>query len=143
MKKERFRLIEGHALTWKDRIVDLHNNFDFDQFSYSVKDSRVSLSWCRCKGHWVSDDDPAAIKVIFTGVYFLMIESNACDESIDPSTLDFAGYLSVEDVMVMNGFLELDEVRGNYHYIFGFEGGMKIKIGAASGYVETNDTEHR
>jgi len=141
MGKERFHLAGGHALVWEERTIDLHNNFEFDRFDYSVKDGVVSLSWRRCDGDWVADDDPALVRIIFTSVNFLKMEAGLCAESDDPSTLEYGGYLSTEDAEVLNGCLERDEVHGDYHFIFGFEGGMTLKIGALSGHVTTLEVE--
>lgn len=141
MTKERFHFVSGHALVWDGRTIDLHNNFDFDRFDYSATDGTISLSWRRCEGDWVADDDPASVQVIFASVHFLKVEVGPCAEPAVPSTLEYAGYLSAEDVTIMNGCLERNEVQGDYHFIFGFEGGMTVKIGARSGYVETLEAE--
>jgi hypothetical protein len=135
MTSERFHLEAGHALVWDGRTIDLHNNFVFNCFNYSVKHDTASLSWSRSEGQWVTEDDPHFIKIVLTNVNFLRIESSLGTEPAVPTTLEYAGYLNAEDVEVMNGFLERTEVSGGYHIIFCFEGGMTIKIGASSGYI--------
>ena len=137
MIDENFRFDAGYALIWDGRRIDLHNNFLFDGLDYSVKDGAVSLSWRRSQGQWVDEIDPPRFKIVFTNVGLLRMEASLGPEPSGPTTLEFAGYLNAADEGVMNGFLERNEVSESYHFIFAFEGGLAIKIGASAGYVDT------
>ncbi len=138
MTSEQFRLVAGHELICHGRSIDLHNNFLFSGLQYSDIDATASLLWHRSQGPWVAEDEPASVNIVFTDVEVLKMEPCQADLSNHaPKTVQFAGYLNAEDLDVMNGYVERKEATDDYHFIFGFEGGMAIKIGASSGYVTT------
>lgn len=137
MTAENFTLEQGYALVVEGKTFDLHNNYDFIRFSYSSTKSEVVLLWRRSKGDWVEPDAPTFIKIVFSGTTFLKTVYEAGDDVSPTSTLEFAGYLRTDDVPTMNGYLERTEIAGDYHLIFGFDGGMAIKLRAASGMAET------
>lgn len=121
----------GYLLAWSDIEVDLHNDYDFVGFEHSVEKSVFTLVWTRTKGSWVAENAPERISVSFSGLSFLKIRHET--ESLgEPSTLEFAGYLHVEDSDLMDGYLERAEVTGDHHHIFVFDGGLAIKLGAES-----------
>ena len=137
MRAENFTLEQGYTLVLDGVTYDLHNDYDFIRFSYTSPDSKTVLLWQKCRGDWTDPDAPAYIRIAFSGTTFLM---TVCEEDSDVSphsTLEFAGYLHADDLQNMHGYLDRTEISDDYHLIFGFEGGMTIKLKAANGVAET------
>jgi hypothetical protein len=63
-----FEIKDGIYLSQPPHELDLHNNFDFCGFHYSIEDRTLSLHWRRSKGEWVSAGTPASVSVEFREV---------------------------------------------------------------------------
>lgn len=48
--------------------LDLHNNYDFTGFSYSIETKSVILFWKRRNDNWVPSSSPAGVEVIYEEV---------------------------------------------------------------------------
>ena len=63
-----FEIIDGIYLSQPPHKLDLHNNFDFHEFHYSIKDRTLSLCWQRSDREGVSVGAPASLAIEFRGV---------------------------------------------------------------------------
>jgi hypothetical protein len=60
-----FEIVDGIYLVQEGYELDLHNNFDFRNLDYSVKERKLVLNWHRSEGDWVSSDTPKALIIEF------------------------------------------------------------------------------
>jgi hypothetical protein len=63
-----FEIRDGIYLSQPPHELDLHNDFDFCDFHYSVEHRTLSLHWRRSTGEWVADGTPASLSVEFREV---------------------------------------------------------------------------
>ena len=66
--KRNYEIVDGIYLVQGSYELDLHNNFDFKGFDYSVEKRELVLSWQRSQGDWVSTDTPQALTIEFREV---------------------------------------------------------------------------
>ena len=132
MKKINFFIDGNHALVVDGNYIDLHNNFDFEYFKYSVKQNKVTISWIKAVGDWVQADEYKKISMIFENIILLRMKNESIDISRERSTLLFIGYLHPEEINFMDGCLDEKEATSLYHLILSFEDGFTIKIFADS-----------
>lgn len=66
--KRDFEIVHGIYLVQSVHELDLHNNFDFKNLSYSVEERKLVLKWERSGGDWVSPDKPEAVSIEFIEV---------------------------------------------------------------------------
>ena len=63
-----FEVADGIYIVQGKYQLDLHNNFAFQEVSYSVAERRASLLWRRRPDGWVPPNTPAMLSIIFEGV---------------------------------------------------------------------------
>ena len=63
-----YEIVEGIYLVQGEDELDLHNNFDFVGFDYSIAERKLELNWIRSDGDWVSCDMPQSIRITFRHV---------------------------------------------------------------------------
>ena len=63
-----FEITNGIYLSQPPHELDLHNNFDFDDVHYSIKDRTLLLRWRRSEGEWVAAGTPASLSIEFREV---------------------------------------------------------------------------
>lgn len=63
-----FEITQGIYLVQTPHKLDLHNNFEFLGFDYSVERRTLLLRWRRSLGEWVASDTPASVNVEFREV---------------------------------------------------------------------------
>jgi hypothetical protein len=66
--RRNFEIVQGIYLVQPPHEVDLHNNFDFLGFDYSVELRTLLLRWRRSRGDWVASDTPASVTIEFREV---------------------------------------------------------------------------
>lgn len=66
--KRNFDIKDGIYLVQKNYELDLHNNFDFKNFEYSIENRSLVLYWERSKGGWVSSETPSDLAIEFQKV---------------------------------------------------------------------------
>jgi hypothetical protein len=63
-----YEIVDGIYLVQAEKELDLHNNFNFSGFNYSITERKLELNWIRSEGDWVSCDTPQSVRVTFTQV---------------------------------------------------------------------------
>lgn len=63
-----FEITQGNYLVQPPHELDLHNNFDFLGFDYSVEHRTLLLRWRRSLGEWVASSAPASATIEFREV---------------------------------------------------------------------------
>lgn len=128
MRLSNFEIRDGYAIVVDGRVLDLHNDFDFEEFRYDVVANRATLAWT-ATGTRVSGGRRFSLN--FDSVDFLKVEGPGSDhEPDDARVLAFLGFLHPDQADVMDGFLEKNDGDGTYHMIIALESNLAIKIHA-------------
>lgn len=65
---EDFTIEDGIYLVSGEDTLDLHNNFDFSEVTYSPTARRVTMTWFRSSGEWAQKAGPVEVQLQFHGV---------------------------------------------------------------------------
>jgi hypothetical protein len=68
-----FDIADNHAVTIDGRLVDLHNNFDLDGFSYDTSSRLFEIKWTQTKGDWIKSDEINELVLVHKNVSYLTI----------------------------------------------------------------------
>lgn len=63
-----FEIKQGIYLVQPPHELDLHNDFDFLGFDYSIEHRTLTLCWRRSRGDWVASSAPTSVTVEFCDV---------------------------------------------------------------------------
>ena len=63
-----YEIVEGIYLVQGEYELDLHNNFNFSGFDYSIAERELELNWIRSDGDWVSSAIPQSVRITFIQV---------------------------------------------------------------------------
>jgi len=63
-----YEIVDGMYLVQGHYELDLHNNFDFKSFEYSLSERKLALNFERSSGNWVKLDTPKELIIEFKGV---------------------------------------------------------------------------
>ena len=93
-----FDITDGIYLVQGTYELDLHNCFDFNLLSYSVKDRSFSLNWKRTVGDWVAAGTPTSLLIEFSDVSeFRFLPRDAELPFTEDDCVDTFGFWSDED----------------------------------------------
>ena len=127
---EDFTIKDGIYLVSGEETLDLHNNYDFSEITYSVAERRVTLTWLRSSGDWVPATEPLQVQLEFHGVScFRFIPRDPEMPFTEDNCLSSAGYWTDEDwcdgVMICDADPETEWRRA-----FEFQSGAIMTIAA-------------
>jgi len=96
--KRDFDIVDGIYLVQSKHELDLHNNFDFLGFNYSVENRTLLLNWKRSNGDWVAPETPQSLNVEFREVSeFRFMPRDAEIPFTEDDCLNSFGYWVDED----------------------------------------------
>ncbi len=123
-----FALYQNHAIHFEGKHLDLHNNFDFEGFSYDLDKRALVLSWKRTEATWVPADNPYKLTIAIYEVAFLKITPRASDApfSEDTCLMDWTYYASSEREEDECSY-EQEKPTENDDIIFKFQSGQIIR----------------
>ena len=96
--KQNFKIVDEIYLVKDDYRHDLHNNFDFSGFDYSIEKRELVLRWKRSMGEWVSTDTPTELTIKFEEVSeFRFMPRDSEKPFTEDDCLNTFGYWVEED----------------------------------------------
>jgi len=96
--KRDFEIVNGVYLVQSKHKLDLHNNFNFLGFNYSVEKRTLLLNWRRSNGDWVAPETPQSLNVEFREVSeFRFMPRDAEMPFTEDDCLNSFGYWVGED----------------------------------------------
>ncbi len=136
MIASNFTIKESIYLVYLNAEYDLHNDFDFEYYSYDVKKQRISLRWKKATGDWVSNNLPSDIEFDINGVSSFSVCSRRKDApSVDDVCLEEIAYENDEEWC--NGPFWVDSLpEKSWRWLFMFESDYWLTIDAESVSVE-------
>ena len=112
---------------------DLHNNFDFQGFSYNPSQRTLELRWRRGLGEWVKPTEPSNLCMSFVGVYlFKAQERDPAFPFTEDACLDSLGFMWNDLTTEMQALTSNQPGDDCTHLTVNFMSGFSVKIGAES-----------
>src|SRR4051812_46121520 len=71
--KVNFEIKDSMALIFKGAYFDLHNNFDFSHFAYTVDSQLLVLTWLKSGENWAINEQVSKLAIIHKAVSFLSV----------------------------------------------------------------------
>lgn len=135
--KRDFEIIDGIYLVQSSHELDLHNNFDFIEFNYSVKNRLLLLSWRRNDGEWVASGTPESVIIEFREVSeFRFTPRDSKLPFTEDDCINSFGYWVDEDWIEGVIMLELNQTpEPNWLTAIDFMSGAVISVQASSAHA--------
>jgi len=93
-----FEITMGIYLVQSPHELDIHNNFDFLGFDYSVEHRTLLLRWRRSPEAWVASGTPAALTIEFREVSeFRFMPRDSAQPFTEDDCVSSFGYWTDED----------------------------------------------
>ncbi|GAA4296174.1 hypothetical protein [Nibribacter koreensis] len=132
MKLSNFEIEDSIALRYANQYLDLHNDYDFTDFKYSVSSQIFEMSWTPIQSISTVTNPVTGLKLRFEEVDFLKIQERDNEMPYSEDTcIDIIGFLPQEMREVMDSFGAKPDYE-NDDMVFHFRGGQTIKIYAES-----------
>ena len=135
--------IEGTIYLQQDgRDFDLHNDFDFVGFFYSVAERAAELRWVRSRGDWVHSGMPAGLVLSCRGVTHLSatprdpempFTEDDCLSEICFALPDRAA----EDAFAVSPAASAFDP--SWHWLFSFMSGFTLRIAGETAHLSTQE----
>ena len=127
---EDFTIKDAIYLVSGEDTLDLHNDYDITEITYSIAERRATLTWVRSSGDWVPATEPLQLQLEFHGVScFRFMPRDPQIPFTEDNCLSSAGYWTDEDwcdgVMICKADPETDWLRA-----FHFQSGATVAIAA-------------
>lgn len=130
MKLTNFDLEETIALRHAGQYFDLHNDFDFSEFKYSVSSQHFEMQWHKSSAEECVSDNVDKIKLYFSRVNFLKIKERDREmPDSEDKCVDVIGFLPQD----MRDYMDSFGIKPDYDnddMIIIFRGGQTFKINA-------------
>ncbi|WP_338762077.1 hypothetical protein WAF17_16860 [Bernardetia sp. ABR2-2B] len=127
--KTNFEIIENYALNFEEKHFDLHNNFDFLSFEYSILKQEIKMEWKKSNDNWVDKNEVNNLILVHKSVSYLFfnneVKENNLNENQDLSEITFFPSKIRE---VNDNFLLQNNPKENDDIIYTFENGQVIRI---------------
>jgi hypothetical protein len=112
---------------------DLHNNLNFISISYDVLNRKVTLSWVKSTGDWVSTGCPNTLELEFSGVsLFKCKERDSGTEYTEDDCLESLGFIHNDMIEEIEGFAKSAPSPDACHLNISFMSGFALKLAADS-----------
>jgi hypothetical protein len=138
MKLINFKVNEDNiSIDIKDINLDLHNNFDFQNIKYDVKNRSICLYWTKTKGAWLSEEVsnklPNNIMLEFLEVSLFKFEERDSKKPFtEDDCLSMLGFLPNDAWEHFDGaYSSMPESEGD-HLLMDFMSGAALKIQSTS-----------
>ena len=135
--------IEGRIYVQQSgRDFDLHSDYDFVSFSYSVAERVVELSWLRSAGDWVRRDLPERLALSCRGVTHL--SATGRDPELPFTEDDCLAELcfAVADGSFPHTFVASSAAETfdpSWHWVFSFMSGFTLRIAGEAAHLSTHE----
>jgi hypothetical protein len=142
VRPENFRVESSIYLQQDGRDFDLHNDYDFVGFSYSVAERVVELSWLRSPGDWVRRELPARLVLSCRAITHLSATERDSEMPFtEDDCLSELGFAladgSFEHTFVASSAAEAFDT--SWHWVFSFMSGFTLRVAGETAYLSTQE----
>jgi hypothetical protein len=126
-----FEIEDNYALNFNGRHIDLHNNFDFDNYEYKIVDRQLELTWTKSSGDWVDKNEFLKLTFIHSNVFFLNIgyDNEKYEYPKDDRCLGEISFFPSSDRQINYGHLIQDKPKDGDDIIYIFQTEHFIRVG--------------
>jgi hypothetical protein len=137
--KVNFDITDNHALTFEGRHIDLHNNFDFLGFDYSVADRELKLTWSKSTRDWIDTHEISGLVLTHKAVTYLIITDQDEKSNFDDSRcLGEITFFSSTAREINDSIVPQSTPNDGDDVLYFFENGQVIRI-----HCEQIELKHR
>ncbi|PVY41915.1 hypothetical protein [Pontibacter virosus] len=130
MKLTNFEIEDTVTLHYTGLYLDLHNDYDFHEFKYSLSSQVFEIQWDKLETEETTSNNIDKFKLRFSAVSFLKIQERDAEVPVsEDKCLDVLGWLPQNMRQVMDSFGLKPDYK-NDDMILIFRGGQTIKINA-------------
>jgi hypothetical protein len=131
--KTNFLITDNYAFTFNSKLIDIHNNYDFEGYQYEVKENQLKLFFIRRNDDWVDRKEPFKLILNHKNIkeYIIENESEEFDRSVVEVTF-FPSYEKFDDSLMVR--IEPEE---NDDIIYIFESDQILRIVCKEVILET------
>lgn len=143
MKLTNFKLAgDNIAFEQNENYYDIHNNFDFISFNYSLAKREIVLNWVKGTGNWVPNNSPKSIHLIIRGISLFKAKERDTDMPFtEDDCLSSIGFLWNDMIEEMGGYHSHEPKENCTHLSIEFMSGLALKIGADSALLKVIDKD--
>jgi hypothetical protein len=137
MKPIGFKVVGGYALETRGVFLDLHNDYEFTEYTADLENNLLRLSWQRLSREHLPPNLPQSLRLVVKGAERLRLLPTKDDrESGGARTVSFIGFLHVDQEQVMDGCVDYSEAGEEPDFIVGFEDESALKLFGRNGVLE-------
>lgn len=116
--------------------LDLHNNYDFVGFRYSIAERSIDMEWVRSSGDWVDPRAPAQLFLSLRGIAHL---SAVARDPEMPFTEDdcLSSLCFLDPDMAVEYAFVSDDADPSWHWFFLFQSGFGLRVAGETAHLST------
>ena len=127
--KVNFDIIDNHAIEIEGRHIDLHNNFDFVGFDYTIADREIKIHWKKSSGEWVDKNEFSSLVLTHKDVTYLkVIEQDENSTYEDDCCLDEISFFPSTAREINDSIVSQSKPNEGDDILYFFENGQRIRI---------------
>ncbi|MBC3538613.1 hypothetical protein ACFSC6_06295 [Rufibacter sediminis] len=127
--KTNFEIEENYAVQFKNRHIDLHNNFDFIELADNAEKNEITLKFTKTKGEWVQEGEFSRLIFLLKNVNYRYFEEG--DDSEFPEDAKRLGEITFfpSNLREVNDSFTLQKnPEENDDLMFLFENGRVVRV---------------
>lgn len=138
MRPENFQVDDSIYFQHGGFDLDLHNNYDFVGFTYSVAERLVEMRWHRGTSDWVDTRPPARLLLRLHGItHFSASPRDPEMPFTEDDCLSGISFLAPEppepEGVTSNG------VNSSWHWVFSFQSGFSLRLAGERAHLSTQE----
>ncbi len=123
-------------IPFDDTYLDIHNSYDFEEFSYNTFEQKLKLRWSMTREEWVKpivrkEDEIMYVRfaLVFEQINFFTVrERNENLPFSDDTCIEFIGFSSLDMRNNFDSFLMPTFIKETDDIIICFQSGQVLKI---------------
>lgn len=129
--KANFSITDSYAINYHGRHIDLHNNFNFDSYVFTIAERKLELFWTRSLGEWIDENELPRLTITHTNVFFVNIGYNnvAYEYPNDDKCLSGISFFPSSERTINDSIIDKSEPNEGDDIIYIFQTDHFIRVG--------------
>jgi hypothetical protein len=126
-----FEITDSNVVVHDGRRIDLHNNFDFIGYYYNIGERKLTLTWAKSTGDWVTQEEFLKLKFVHYNAFYINIsyDNKEYEFPNDDKCLSDISFFPSSDRQTNNAFLFQEQPKVGDDIIYIFETEHFIRVG--------------
>lgn len=127
--KTNFKIEDNYAVHYEGRLIDLHNNFEFEGMTDDVKNKEVALRFVKSSDNWVGAGEYQELTFLLKNVsYKHLEEGEKWEYPDDAKCLGEISFFPSELRNINDSIIPQGEPKEKDDLLFFFEDGRLIRV---------------